>query len=292
MLALLAVLLLGFVSGTRTELQIARNQEETASARETADAGVALAVLGMLDPSVTTRWHATGEAHDVNFGHGKIRVSVQDEGGKIDLNDAPPALLSGLFQTLGLSDETAEPIVAAIMARRNAVAAQGGGGSAAGPPAAAIPDQTAASPDQAAASPDQKAFLTIDELRLLPGVTPALYDRLRPYVTVFSARAEVNPLTAPAAVLDSVPGADAGAVAAFITARDASGASEETLPPLTGMGGLAAGPVQTFTVTAQGSTATGARFIREAVVALGGNSGAPAQYLSWRQAPGIAADAR
>lgn len=263
-LALLAVLVLTFSGEARTDLQIARNQNAAAQARAIADAGVTLAILGVFDPSPATQWSADGREHLLSFGGGTIRVSVQDEAGKIDLNYAPAAMLTGLFQTLGLKDF--DGLTEAVLAWRN-------GGSGAG--------QT----ENAANGPPSHPFLAVDELRLLPAVTRAIYDLVAPFVTVYSSDARINPLTAPAEVLRSMPGATAQEVDNFLAARAQAGSAPAALPVLAESGIYTMeGPTHVFTVTSQGQTASGAGFTREAVALLTGVPEAPCRFLSWREA--------
>ena len=94
-LALLSVIALGLTVQTRSELQLARNLVDGARARALAEAGVFLAVPRLLDQNPATQWHADGEVHEFAYGGGRIRVTLQDEGGKIDINAAPDELLSG-----------------------------------------------------------------------------------------------------------------------------------------------------------------------------------------------------
>jgi general secretion pathway protein K len=266
MLALLAVLILSLTSTARTELNVAHNQEETAQARAIADAGVTLAILATLDPSPATQWPGTGEAHNLRFGSGTIRVAVQDEYGKIDLNVAPPELLAGLFHTLALSETESERLVAAIMTRRDEALAQSMTGA----------DTSAA----ASVLAPQKPFLAIEELRLLPGMTPTLYERLQPFLTVYSAQYGVNPLTAPPQVLQSLPGATPDLIAAFLAARSAGGSAAG--PLLVGVSDIVLGGLHLFTVTSEGKAQSGARFVREAVV--DASNPDSVRFLSWRQA--------
>jgi len=277
-LALLVVLVLEFTGSARTELQIARNQEASARASAIADAGVTYAVLGMLDPTPATQWRADGREHVLSYGGGTIHVGVQDEGGKIDLNDAPPEMLRGLFQSLGVEADAADQIVAAILTRRKEQETSGDTG-------------LAAQPGNPSPSPPQRPFLAVEELRLLPDVTAEIYSRVAKFLTVHGDGAQVNPVTAPAEVLRSLPGADPSSIAAFIAGRSQLVANTGALPPLPGVQGIAVAPVQTFTVTSRGLTANGATFIREAMAALTGAPDRPVQFLSWRQALGDTAPA-
>src|SRR5215469_18312357 len=128
-MALLAVMVVGFAGDARTELKLARNQADAAEARAIADTGVSLALLNVLASQPETTWRLDGETHDLVYGDGTIRVSVQDEGGKIDVNLAPPVLLVSLFRTLGIAE--AETLVGAILDWRR----QHGGDASGGAPA-------------------------------------------------------------------------------------------------------------------------------------------------------------
>lgn len=267
-LALLSVLILTFSGNTRIEFHIALNEEQTAEARAIADAGVTFAILGMLDPSPTTRWRADGENRELQFGGGTIRVAVQDECGKIDLNEAPPDLLAGLFHTLGLSETETNQLVTAILTRRADVLG---------------PGRSVSETDFVlTAQQIQKPFMAIDEFRRLPGVTRALFERLKPFLTVYSGQAGVNPLTASTEVLESLPGATPDMVAAYIAARSALGSDSTPLPPLVGVSDIVGAPVHVFTITSEGASPAGARFIREAVVDTANISSV--RILLWRQA--------
>ncbi|MGL1608635.1 hypothetical protein ACSTIN_22835, partial [Vibrio parahaemolyticus] len=48
----------------------------------------------------------------------------------------------------------------------------------------------------------------IDELRLVDGMTPEIYDQIASGITVYSGRKEIDPATAPLAALVTLPGLD------------------------------------------------------------------------------------
>ncbi|HXZ00344.1 MAG TPA: hypothetical protein VEI03_10110 [Stellaceae bacterium] len=255
-LALLALLAMGFAGSARTELQIARNQYEAAQARAIADAGVSFGILGMLDPSAQTQWSADGREYPVDYGTGTLRVSVQDEAGKINLNLAAPELLAGLLRTLGVADAAAQQIVDGILQRRREAA------------------------DTAGAA--RGAFRDVAELRLVPGMTRPLYQAMAPLVTVYTLGDRIDPLTAPAEVLRSLPGVFPQQVDAYLAARAQAGPQPTALPPLAGVDRfIARSAVQIVTIRAEGETTSGAVFVREAAVAMTGSP--PYRFLSWRQ---------
>lgn len=269
-MALLGVLVLGFVGKSRTDLKIARNEAETARAEAIADAGVMLAILGAFDPSPDTRWRADGTVHVLTYDGGTIRASVQDEGGKIDLNTAPPELLSGLFRTAGLDSDSADALAGAVVAWRETTATT-------------RPEADATSRDDVAVPP-RRAFLSVDDLRLVPGVTPVLYAKVAPFVTVYSGLAQIDPLTAPAEVLRSVPGVDAARIAEFISARGQVRAAADDVSSTTLAGGLVAHrQLRVFSIVSDARLG-GARFVRQAVGMLTGLRETPCRFLLWRRA--------
>jgi general secretion pathway protein K len=178
LLVLLAILVVGFSGDARTQLRLARNQHEAATAQAIADSGVAFAVLGVFDPLPATRWGANGRAHVLHHGGGILRISLQDEGGKIDLNVAPVLLISNLFQAVGLPN--AQQLALAVEAARPR-----------------RPDNVG----QSAAVEMTPAFAAVEELRRIPGMDRASYDRVAAFVTVYSGSPRFDPMTAPRAVL-------------------------------------------------------------------------------------------
>ncbi len=129
-------------------------------------------------------------------------------------------------------------------------------------------------------------FRVIEDLRLVPGVTRDIYDRVAPFVTVYSGVADIDPLTAPPQVLRSLPDVNAAEVEDFLSARQRLGPVPGQLPSLTGAAGgfLAHRVLQNATVVSEGQTAGGTTFTRAAVVSLSADPSAPYSVLSWRQA--------
>lgn len=274
-LALLTVLIVGFSGDARTELLLARNHYESAGARAIADAGVSLAIFGVLDPVPETQWLADGRSRTLRYGDGTIRVSVQDEGGKIDLNAAAPEFLAGLLRTAGgLNAADAAALAQAIdewrQPKQQAAAPRGRRGAA-----------------RTMVRQQANAFRVIEDLRLVPGVSREIYDRVAPFVTVYSGVGDIDPLTAPPEVLRSLPDVSAADIANFLSARERLGPVPGQLPPLNGAAGgmLAHRVLQNATVISEGKTAGGTSFTRAAVVSLSADPSAPYSILSWRQVP-------
>ena len=275
LLALLAVLAMGFASNARTELSIARNQLENARARAVADAGVSLAIVQMTQVAPPLRWVADGREHIFVYGPDQIRVSVQDEGGKIDINTAPDDLLYGLFRAIGLDSSHATRLVDVI-------------GDWKDPDELRRPSGAEAADYRAAGlsfAPRNGPFLAIDELRLVLGMTPEIFGRIRPFVTVYSRSGRINPLTAPAEVIRSLPGITPEQADSYVAIRSQLDVPDPSLlPPLTGAQQyLARALPQVITIRSEGFSAGRGRFVREAMAVLTRTPAAPYRLVSWRQ---------
>jgi general secretion pathway protein K len=259
-MALLAVLAVSFAGEARTHLLIARNEHESARARALADAGIALGILDMVAPQAERR-PADGAFRDVALAHGTVRIAVQDEAGKIDLNEAPRPLLVGLIEALGATPEDALHLGDEIVAWKAHRLAEASGSRAAR---------------------RQPAFLAVEELARVPGIGRDLVDRMRPFVTVHSRRPRIDPGSAPAEVLRALPGIKPSELDAFLAARQQGGSQRGALPPLTAAAGfIAYAGAQTVTVRAEGLTENGTRFTREAVITLTRGT-SPYRVLAWR----------
>jgi general secretion pathway protein K len=257
-LVLLATLVLGFVVEARTDLRVVHNDGEAAEARAIADAGVTLAILGVFDPTAGSQWRGDGSVHALRYAGGTIQARVEDEDGKLDVNMAPLSTLRNLFQVLGAADP--DQIAAAIDAQRRAV--RGG----------ADPAVTGRAPPP--------AFTVLDDLRGLPGMTSELYQRLPDFVTVYSGQGSVDPQTAPAEVLSSLPEATPAQVQTYLAAR----AQPNGAPALqTSQQLLSSSALRVFTIVSQARTPHGATFTRRAVVTLTGVPEAPYRFLAWHE---------
>lgn len=113
---------------------------------------------------------ALGQPLMVWDGHARNGVIFQDEGGLVDLNSASPALLTALLRQAGAPADKANAILAAR-----------------GPETAPTP------------------FYSALDLARVPGIDPALARRLRPWITVHSGQAGLDPQSAPAALAADLP---------------------------------------------------------------------------------------
>jgi general secretion pathway protein K len=273
-LTLLALLAAGVAADTGSETVIARNRLDIASARDTADSGISLAILGMLDPDPTKRPSIDGSITNFRIGDRAVAVSIVDESGKIDLNAAPTEMIAGLADELGIDADDHAALLAGIAARRTRFAKVTNSALASLPFAGAL---DGADPGGLGL----QAFGDTSEILSLPGLSRDAAARLLPSLTVYSQRAMINPLTASREVLLAIPGISPEEVDFLLIARRQAGFEE---PSLSGVGRfVAVSAPRAVTITARTRTGT-ASFAREVVVLISGNLPLrPYRILRWQQ---------
>jgi general secretion pathway protein K len=273
-LALLALLGAEVAADSRSEAVVSRNRFDLAQVRASADAGVALAVMGLLDPNHATRWQADGRTYDADYARRALRITVVDEGGKIDVNNAPVELIAGLLGEFGADRDQQASITHAILDRRAAFAsvAQAASGRI-------FPGAQAYTLDLA-----KLPFADVSELRQLPGMTRSLYQGVEPELTVYAKSPTINPMTASRQTLLAIPGASAEDIDALMASR-AGGPVQLDLEELSKLALYTrVDTLHAVTITVRARAATGAAFTRQAVVAVSPDIPLePARILRWQQ---------
>ena len=198
-LVLLALLATVFGGNARTEVLLARNLVENAQAEALADAGIYRAIAGLTKEPREGGFHGDGRVYTWHAGGGEVRFSVRDEGGKIDLNQASDILLGELFVALRVEPERSAELADAIVDFRDE-------DSNKRPHGAEDKDYVDAG---LAYGPKNETFELVDELVYVLGMTPELYRKVAPFVSV---RGQESPhaYTAAPAIRAAMVAAQAG----------------------------------------------------------------------------------
>jgi general secretion pathway protein K len=272
---LLAVIAASFTSSARTEGQLARNMVENAKAEALADGAVHRAVLGISELEPERGWRTDGTAYRLDYGEGAVVVRIFDEDAKVDLNVAPPELLAGVLRLLGLDDEQAEVLADRIVDFRDE-------DDEPEPDGAEDPEYEAAGREDGALD---RMLVTEFELLGVLGMSEPLYQRLRPFVTVYSGAEGIDPTRASLDVLRAVPGMTPE-LAEAIRAAGPDGDPFELIDD------EALFEIEVyfvpsrqimFRVVAEARTAGGGVFVREAVIELSGVPEQPFMVHTWRR---------
>ncbi len=199
LIALLTAVVGAFAMAARVEYLQGRTLSDGVVADEAARAGLEYAMTRVVDLDQTRQWLPDGRDYDWRYGDAQVTVKITDESGKIDLNAADLDLLAGLIQAEGVERTPARRLAAAILDWRDPDSlTQAEGGAEDG-------DYSSAGlPYGAKDAP----FETVAEAQLVLGMTPELFEKLAPHLTVYSGQGRPNEQYADAKVLQAM-GVDA-----------------------------------------------------------------------------------
>jgi general secretion pathway protein K len=183
---------------------------------------------------------------------GSVRARISDEGGRIDIGKAPVEVLAALFRSIGVPARQADDIARSVAEWRKlntAAPSPAAPARAADAPSPAAPAKAADAPSPAApakAADAGQPFTDIHQLLLIPGTAPEWVAAIAPLTTVYGSET-VNPLTASAQVLATLPGTDAARITAFMQVRHRAPADTQQLASMLGTAqsylGVNTGPV-------------------------------------------------
>jgi general secretion pathway protein K len=247
--------------GAESDRDLAASDVAIFQARLIADAGINRALLSLIDPRDLLKCRLDGTRQRVALLDHGVEIAVSSEAAKIDLNLASPALLAALLRSKGTGAGEADEIAARIVAWRS-------------PLDPGTPDPAADAYRDAgrAYRPPHRPFRTIDELRLVLGMSDALQAALAGDVTIYALTPSVDRQVANDDVLKALQESGDGLAASQLDAREAGQAA-----------GIdrAAAPGEAVTITATYTTED-ITMTRTATIRLTGDRHAPYRVLSWR----------
>lgn len=254
-IAALSLIAAAMLAASLGSARIGHNAWAQVQVQTAADAGVQGAILSLFNPGPDGRPRLDGGESAMRFGDTTVSVSIQDESGRIDINYASRGLLRDYFRAVGAAADEADRLAGRVVDWRSPKGA------------ANFTAASAADYERAGYSyrPRGAPFQSVDELQLVLGMTPGLFERAAPGLTVYSHHANFDTRTAPKKVLEVIPGIDESRADQTIATR----------PPAIALPGHA------FTIVAT-ATSGPTRFSRRAVVLLSGDPAHPFWILDWR----------
>ena len=273
LVALLTALIGAFALAAKTEGLQGRVLHRGLIAGEAARAGVEYALTRAADPDPRRQWLPDGRPYAWNFGDASIELRLVDENGKIDLNQADPTLLTAFFQVLGQDQEQAARLASAILDWRDpdSLTQANGGGE----------DDDYAAAERPYGAKDA-SFESVAELEQVLGMTPGLFARAAPHLTVYSGRTRPDPAFATPEVLQAM-GLDAAQVLARRRAWNPG--SGTPAPMLPGGESLVGGNSGTYSIDSRARLRDGREAVLRVVVRTGGTGVPGSAYtpLRWEE---------
>jgi general secretion pathway protein K len=250
MVILLSIVAVGLSLETRSNSRAARNMAEIAAARMAADAGIQRAILDLDNSpgggSNGKRIRADGTVYTWRYANCVVRISIRDQLGKVNLNQAPEDLLAAMIAATGASPAKAQSLAEAIADFRDADNLPRSHGA----------EETEYREAGLKWGPANAPFHTVEELQQVLGMTPEIYAGLAPDLTTYSLGFAVNPVAAGDRLIGIL--------------RQA------------GFRYFGSQSINVFSIRAESTTAGGSVFTREAVIQLLSDKSYP-WVLSWQQ---------
>ncbi|MGB5832009.1 MAG: type II secretion system protein GspK [Thiohalocapsa sp.] len=219
-IALLTVMALGLTTTQRTQSSLTRNQLDGARFRALSEAAISLTVLNLLATPLETVsaeevWIPDGRAHSLFFDGAKLRVTVYNEGSRLNLNEATREQLAMLIEFAqgeeAFDEVQRDAVVDAILDWRDEDdLSQLNGAEDGDYEAAGLPYGARDGP-----------FESVEELRQVLGMTRELYQRLAPDLSVDNEDGQADQQFASASVLAALQGLSLEDAQRFVEERNA-----------------------------------------------------------------------
>jgi general secretion pathway protein K len=273
LVALFTALVGGFARTAQMERLQGSVLRDGVVAGEAARAGVEYAMVRVGASDRRLRWVPDGRDYPWHYGDAEVSVRIVDEMGKIDLNAGDATLFAALFRQVGVAPGDADRTAGAIIDWRD-------------PDSLNQPSGGAEDDDYAAAGRPYGAkdapFESIAEVEQVLGMTPAIYARVEPFLTVFSGNDTPDASYAAPEVLAAM-GLDADAIVAQRKRWDP--ASDQAPPVLPGGQPLSDGGTGTYSIWSRARLRNGRETVLHAIVRSGGNGlpGSAYTALQWEE---------
>jgi general secretion pathway protein K len=265
-----------FTYAMRTDARASRNAAAIARGESIARAAVARSVMELFKPPGSPEgWRRDGSLREWSFDGTPVAVRLSDESAKIDVNTANPELLKGLLRYAGLAEEEAVKLLDAILDWRDPDTLKRPFGA----------EEAEYSQAGLKGRPANFPFQSTEELQLVLGMRPEVFQRIAPMITVYSRQPGVNPHLASRNALLAIPGVTPEQVDLYLGERERARAEGRAMPVFTAAGAYATYAQATaITVRAEVLLERGIAVTREAVAVLTPQfPRRPWTLLAWRE---------
>jgi general secretion pathway protein K len=240
----------------RDDTTVSQNVLHQAKARAAAMAGVSLALAGALDQHLASDWQTDGTPQQIQYHDTMLTVRIYDENGKIDINGCQQDKLRQLFAAAGETDDRAKEIAEHVVEWRT-------------PAATGSKNATGSASDQSD-RPRGGPFESVDEIRLVRGVTSDLFGAVASLLTVYSPGCQVDLSVASPAVRQALQGMSPQEL-------DEEGSSRPTFASIPALAG------RVFTIQVSALASSGAVYRVETTIRFLNDRNKPFWTLAWRK---------
>jgi general secretion pathway protein K len=278
-LSLMTIMAGSFALSMRRETAIVAGIRDNAQALAVAESAIAMAQMMLLNPDQSQRWRTDGSIYQIDYTSPRqsvasVRIQMQSETGKIDLNRADQILLQALMSHAPVAAEQQTKIVNAILDWRDPDDLVHIDGA----------EKKEYQDTGLSYQPRNQAFQSIEELQLVLGVDEQVFKWIEPLITIYSGQAQVNLQLAAKEVLQVMPGLDAALVDEFIAKRLESVKNGLPAPvfPLSAGQNPAGGQADTLAIVSEALMTDGTSARISALIKPSNDERSPFQVLKWQ----------
>jgi general secretion pathway protein K len=275
-LSLLMIMAASFSLTMRRETGVIAGITSGAQALAAAESGIAMAEMMLMNPDQTKRWHTDGNIYQIQFLGALVRIRLEGETGKVDLNKASQVQLQQLMAQLPIDRESQTALVSAIMDWRDQDELVNIAGA----------EKKEYKEAGKLYQPRNKPFQSLEELQMVLGMDESILKRLEPLITIYSGRSQVDFSQASKEVMLAL-GMDAALVDQCIELRRQSAISGTLMQPAN-LGpefNCGSGQSNVVEIIAESRLENGSGAMIKTIVAnnQAGDGGLPYQILSWKR---------
>jgi len=270
-ITLLTIMASSFALTIQRESAIISGIKEKAVAQALAEAGINYATLMLLSADSERNWKSNNSLYELTYMGKKIRILIADESGKISINYVDKQQLQQLLGFVQVEDAIADSLSDAIIDWRDK------------------DDEMAANGAEKQQYidagfkylPRNDLFNSVEELQMVMGMIPEIYQQLENMISVYTKKPEINSATASRAVLLTHPDATEALVDEYLQQRAESQRNkQEVTAPSWSSGARASSSVYMIiseAMIAQDITETTMAIIRKGKA----KNGLPFEVLKW-----------
>jgi len=164
--ALLSLLAATALQITTTTAHIAEAGLVRSRLQAASEGAVNLALLEIVDPDSNSPWPVDGTSRTLEIGGQQVTVSIRDEAGKVDVNQAPDELLKAVLVSSGATTDDARKWVDSLDGRR---------AKSANRDLPSMPTE-----------PDSRLIRTVDAVAGIARIPSTTFRCIRPALTVYT----------------------------------------------------------------------------------------------------------
>ncbi len=211
-ITLLTIMASSFALTIQRETTVISGIKEKVEASALAEAGINYAIIMLLSKDPENKWQSFDNLYEINYQNKRIRIQIADESGKISINHTNKLELEGLLDSINLDESQVASLSDAILDWRDENDLHRLNGA----------EKKQYEEANLKYEPRNSLFESLEELQMVLGMTPKIYQQLENLISIYTNKPTINPKTASRSVLLTLADVDEEMVDQYLHQRDES----------------------------------------------------------------------